>query len=360
MLYLDANAFYWYYGRDKLSLPPSVPIIDVENLRNCLEFRTDKSLPASAFMEMIVHFRDDPATIQRIVAFTENKKIRIYNNFQGYCFTTNELTALHLTTEDFLFTQYAYKLLDKKIEIEVQHSYVFLQTVSLMYANYYLKFCAALDNRTRGNVLSFLGRDLSNELKDEYMTQLTDSLRIGYADNNKSQQYLKKKYMELLVQNCVIFRMIIDTMVKYLEGGQNLYAAMCKSALDAQINGFTDGEVMKKIVEALAEDSAFMQEAKTEIPAIFLRKGYSKHQAGYIKVLLEAWLERGQKIRKNDIFDMLYVGSIDKQVTSHSANVLVDQIPYLMSFDKTLLGFICQNDCNRILLNKFLLPRYQR
>ncbi len=360
MIYLDANAFYWYYGRDKLPLYPSIANIDPEKLRAYLDARADKSLPASVFMEMIVHFRDDPATIQKIVSFREEKGMQIYNNFQGYCFTPDELTVLHLMTEEKLLSQYAYKLLDKKIEVEVQHSYVFLQTVSLMYANHYLKSCASLDEGTRNNVLSYLGREMSNELKDEYMTQLMDSLRAGYGDNNKSQQYLKRKYIELLVQNCVIFRMIIDTMVKFLQNEQDLYAVMCKSASEARANGFTDDGIMTVIVDALEEDSAFMQEAKTEIPAIFIHKGYSKHQAKYMTALLEAWLERGQKLRKNDIFDMLYVGSIDKQVTTSTANVLVDQSSYLLSFDGALMGFICQDEWNKILLNKFLLHGRQR
>ena len=78
-----------------------------------------------------------------------------------------------------------------------------------------------------------------------------------------------------------------------------------------------------------------------------------------MKVLLEAWLERGQKLRKNDIFDMLYVGSVDKGVTKPGISVLIDQSSYLLSFDKVLLSFICKDEWNRILLNKFLLPENQ-
>lgn len=359
MIYLDVNTFYWYYGRDKLPLPYSVPNLDVIKLRTFLESRADKSLPASVFIEMIVHFRDDPATIKKIISFREEKKMHIYNNFHGYCFTPDELTLLHFTDDNEILRKYAYKLLTRKIEIEVQHAYLFLQKVSLLYANHYLKSFSELDSKTKENILWYLGKELSSEMKDEYMSELTNSLKNGYADNNKSQQYLKNKYMELLVQSCIIYRMIIDTIVKFLDNEQDLYTVMCKSASDARANGFTDSDIMKIIVAALAEDAVFLQEAKTEIPAIFVRKGYSKHQAEYMKVLLEAWLERGQKLRKNDIFDMLYVGSVDKQVTKPGTNVLIDQSSYLLSFDKVLLSFICQDEWNRILLNKFLLPENQ-
>ncbi len=352
--------FYWYYGRDKLPLPSSFPNFDVEKLRNYLGSCSDKSLPASVFMEIIVHFRDDPRTIKKLASFREDNGMCVYNNFQGYCFTPNELTMLHLTTNHNILKQYAYKLLNKKIEIEVRHAYVFLYTISLMYADHYLKSQSSLSNTTKDKVLYYLGKDLSNEMNDEYMSQLTDALKSGYADNNKSQQYLKNKYIDLLVQNCVIFRMIIDTVVKFLENESNLYSIMCKSASNARANGFTDNNIMNVIVNALAVNSVFMREAKTKIPDIFLRKGYSKHQAKYIETLLEAWLERGQKIRKNDIFDMLYVGSIDKQVTKPATNILVDRSSYLLSFDNTLLTFICQDEWNKQLLNNFLLSNYQR
>ena len=359
MIYLDVNTFYWYYGRDKLPLPYSVPNLDVAKLQNFLESRTDKSLPASAFMEMIVHFRDDPTTIKKIISFRKEKKMQIYNNIHSYCFTPDELTFLHFTSSDEILKKYAYKLLTKKIEIEVQHAYLFLQEVSLLYVNHYLKSLSELDTKTKENILLYLGKELSLDMKDDYMSELTDSLKNGYTDNNKSQQYLKNKYMELLVQSCIVYRMIIDTIVKFLDNEQDLYTAMCNSASNARANGFTDSEIMKIIVSSLAEDSVFLEEAKTEIPAIFVRKGYSKHQAEYMKVLLEAWLERGQKLRKNDIFDMLYVGSVDKGVTKPGISVLIDQSSYLLSFDKVLLSFICKDEWNRILLNKFLLPENQ-
>ena len=56
MIFLDANAFYWYFGREKLFAQPSTPKHDVEKLNGFLDGRTDKRIPASVFMEIIVHF----------------------------------------------------------------------------------------------------------------------------------------------------------------------------------------------------------------------------------------------------------------------------------------------------------------
>ena len=358
MIYLDANAFYWYLGRENLFAQPSTPRHNIEKLNKFLDTRNDKGIPASAFLEMIVHFRDDPDKIKKIIRFRETKGIPVFNNFVDYCFTPDELTALHLTTSNTILTDYAYKLLDKKIDIEVKHTYVFLQIVSILYADYYLKTYASLDTGKREQILSYLGRILSNEMRSDLCTQLTAALKTGYADNNRVQQALKEKYIELLVQNCVIFHMIIDTAVKFLDDGNDLYETMCKSAAEAKNNGFTNDEIMQTIKAALNTDSAFLQTAENEIASIFERKGYSKHQAKYMKTMLKAWLERGQKLIKNDIFDMLCVGCLDKTVVNPSLNVLVDQSSYLISFDKAMMNFLCGNAGNVRLLNQFLFPQY--
>ncbi len=355
MIYLDANAIYWYYGRDMLHLPLSDPNLDVNKLCNYLDIRTDLSLPASVLMEIVVHFRDYPDDIKNILSFIKDKNIKVLNNLPNHCFTSDELTILQLCASRDTLKKYAYKLLDVKIEIEIRHAYVFLQTISLLYADYYLKSISSLTDDIRGNVLHYLGNDFLNEMKEDHTSQLTKSLKDGYADNNKSQQYLKKKYMELLVQNCVIFQMIIDTVTKFLENEQDLYTVMCNSAQKARNSGFDEDHIMRIVVDALATDSTFLQEAKTRIPDIFREKGYTKHQAKYIKTLLSAWLERGQKLKKNDIFDMLYVGSVDKQVVNRKKSIIFDQNSYLLSFDSAVLSFICEDEWNKHLLNKFLL-----
>ena len=355
MIYLDANALYWYHGRDLLHLPKSTANIDVEKLCTFLDSCSDISLPLSVFMEIVVHFRDYPNDIKSILSFINEKRIKVYNNLLDYQITSNELTILNLTEPSKIIKRIAYKLLDKKIEIEIKHAYLFLQTISLLYADNYLKSIPSFNDEIRGNILRYLGIDFLNEMKDDYFLQLSGSLKEGYADNNKSQQYLKKKYIDLLVQNCIIFQMIIDTVEKYLDNEQDLYTVMCNSAQRARNNGFNNDKIMEIVVNALSNDSDFLQKAKKEIPSIFMKKGYTKHQAEYIKILLSAWLERGQKIRKNDIFDMLYVGSIDKQVTDSKKSIIIDQSSYLLSFDKAVLNFICQDEWNKSMISRFLL-----
>lgn len=356
MIFLDANAFYWYLGRDKIFSQPSIPKHDVRKCNLFLDSRSDLCIPGSVLMEMIVHFRDNPNALAQIIQFREKKRIKVLNNVHEYCFTSDELEFLCLTHNPVILKQYANKLLNVKIEIEVKHAYVFLEIVSLLYADYYIKTCNSLSSDQRDNILYFLGQNLSNELRESYTGQLTSSLQAGYADNNRSQQALKKMYIELLVHNCIIFQMFVDATVRYIAGGTNLFEAMCQSATDARNNGFTNDGIMSVIVAALSTDSAFLSFAKDEIADIFLRKGYSKHQADYLKLMLSAWLERGQKLIKNDIFDMLCVGVLDKREVNHFVNPLIDQNPYLISFDDTMRNYLCGDFGNARLIGNFMLP----
>ena len=89
MIYLDANAIYWYYGRDMLHLPLSDPNLDVNKLCNYLDIRTDLSLPASVLMEIVVHFRDYPDDIKNILSFIKDKNIKVLNNLPNHCFTSD-------------------------------------------------------------------------------------------------------------------------------------------------------------------------------------------------------------------------------------------------------------------------------
>lgn len=325
MIYLDVNAFYWYFGREKLPMPYSSLKLNVEKFRSFLDSCDNKSIPASVLMEMIVHFRNYPKIISEIISFCYEKNIKILNNSHDFYFTTNELSSLHITKNDAILKQYAYKMLEKKMNVEI-----------------------------KDKALSYLGNEISAELKDEYLNKLKLTLIEGY-EKNKEQQFLKDKYIELLVQNCVVFQMIIDAINKYTDEDQNLYEVMCISAQNARNNGLTDDDIMSVIVKALAVDSEFRKDAEKEIANIFKKKGYSEHQSQYIQQMLAVWLERGQKLKKNDIFDMLCVGVLDKVENNSKLNILVNQCPYLISFDETMMKFICRDSANANLIKQFML-----
>ena len=51
MIFLDANAFYSYYGRSKLGMT-SEPV-DEKRLKKYLDQQSEKSLPTSVYIEII-------------------------------------------------------------------------------------------------------------------------------------------------------------------------------------------------------------------------------------------------------------------------------------------------------------------
>lgn len=71
MLFLDANAFYLYYGRAKLGMTSSP--VDETALRHFLDNHHGKSLPTSVFMEIVTHFREDPDKLLKLIRFREQK-----------------------------------------------------------------------------------------------------------------------------------------------------------------------------------------------------------------------------------------------------------------------------------------------
>ncbi len=361
MVYLDANAFYWYYGREKLLLTSSTPIIDVGHLRIFLDCRKDKAITASALIEIIVHHRDNPQYIKDFFDFIDDKKIKIYNNIREYSFTTELSAILPFILKDLEQTKkYAYKLMEIKIQIEKSFAFVFLEIVSLMYADYYIKTQSDFEEETKEKVLSFLGRGSYKTFETEYKEAFHQALQDGYADNNKGMQYLKRKYMELLSTNCIISHIIVDGMREALSGEKDIYETMCEAAEKARRSGLTDSDAMNTIKNSLETDAVFLNEAKNKISNVFLQKGYTRYQSLYIKHMLSAWLERGQKLRKNDIFDMLCVGGIEKSNIDKSLNVLVDQSSYLLTFDKTMMSFLVEENVpNARFINEFLLSNHK-
>lgn len=67
MLFLDANAFYSYYGRSRLGMSSSP--VDEERLKKHLDSRNDKSIPTSVFIEVVTCFRNNPKLLRELLEF---------------------------------------------------------------------------------------------------------------------------------------------------------------------------------------------------------------------------------------------------------------------------------------------------
>ena len=338
MLFLDANIFYSYFGRPKLGMT-SEPI-DPNALSRFLDSRTDKSLPTSVFIEIMTHFRESSKILKEFVNFIKDKGLKLYNNIPEYVIDTNEFTCITLMNEISL-QQYAFQLLDKKIEIESKFTLLFFEITRDIYTHYKLMPIPDLSEDNKEAIMSYIGR---NGYKD-YGTILAEKIRSelsdGY-DEHKEQNKLKDFYIQELNEACIISDILISGCVATINNEDDIISSLQNAYNDAITNGM-DGKdgTMPHIVDTLATDTAFLNTAKATIASMFKKGGYTETQINYLQnVMFSAWFDRGQKLQKNDIFDMFCVGCLDYKNTTVPKCVLVDRSPYLITVDKRMKAFI--------------------
>ena len=90
--FLDANAFYSYYGRSTLGMT-SEPV-DEERLKKYLEQQREKSLPTSVYIEIMTHFRNNPKVLQNLLEFRFAKGLPLFNNIPDYVVSEDEITSV--------------------------------------------------------------------------------------------------------------------------------------------------------------------------------------------------------------------------------------------------------------------------
>lgn len=335
MIFLDANAFYSYFGRDRLGMT-STPV-DEAVLTKFLEQRNDKSIPTSVYVEIVTHFRNSLDKLLEIIKFMRNKNLRLYNNIPDYIVDEVELTCVNMMSKEHL-CNYARKLLCKKIEIESRFTLLFFEITKDLYTHYKLTTSNVLSEDNKESILDYIGRKGYKEYGKILEEKIKDELDSGYEEN-KEQKVLKDFYIHELNEWCVFVDMIIAGCEACKDESSDLIEIM-QNAYQNDIAAGMDG-TMSCIVNALSIDSIFLQDAKTKIAKMFTKAGYSKTQRVYMReVMFTAWFERGQKLQKNDIFDMFCVGCLDAKEREKKQCVLIDTTSYILSFDKRMKRFL--------------------
>lgn len=358
MYFLDTNALYWYFGRDELGMRTN-DSVDASKLQQFLNSHADKALSASAFIEAVVHFRDELEHLEKLLLFIKEKELRLFNNVPYVVWNPTEYTiALSLTGTSL--KNYAAHLLTEKIEIEAKFVAAFLRIMSLLYLAYKLDNSGG-DNKRYDRLLDYIG---SEELEKD-RTTLKSSLVAGYAVGEEEKQ-LKNTYIDLLEEKCFF----IDTVIRLVsilnqdDPDPDLIAEIKRVYSEYESGKLAqDNFVMERIRAELKTDTAFLNSAKPQIAQMFTRtragkSGFSPIQAKYIEtVMFDAWMNRGQKIKKNDIFDMLFIGCAAHVEARQNKPAPVDMSTYLLSFDKTVKRFIAENRPSNIQkIDSFYLP----
>jgi len=338
MIFLDANAFYSYYGRSRLGMYSS-PVNEMV-LRNFLDSRKEKSLPTSVFMEVVTHFREDPDALMNLIRFREQKELSLYNNIPDYCISPDEITAVSIAGKRGI-QSYARKVLEEKIKIETKFTFLFYEITRDLYAHYKLEQNSKLNDEQKENVLAFLARNNFEEHAEKLENIFKTTLRNGY-ETHKEQNNLKNIYINELNKACLMIDIIITAVSSTVQGDddisakiQMIYQEMMSEGLDG-MNG-----TMPVIVSTLAKDNTFLQQAKTKVADMFERGKYSFTQREYLRdVIFTAWFDRGQKLQKNDIFDMFCAGCLDYVDHKATDNMLMDRTSYVISFDDRMKCFL--------------------
>lgn len=338
MIFLDANAFYSYFGRSKLNFYSS--LVDEKRLRKYLEKKSEKSLPTSVFIEIMTHFRDNPLLLEEIVNFIKNKNLKLYNNIPDYVISTDELTCVGIMDGASL-KEYANKLLKSKIEIESRFTLFFLEITKDLYARYKLESINELSQPNKDSILSWIGRTVFEEYGKLLEKEIKKELEKGYVDN-KEQNILKKFYIQKLNEACTLIDMTIAGCINLENENIDIIDAI-QNAYQKNIDLGMDGKnsTMFYIVDTLLSDKEFLNLARLKISEMFKKGGYSNFQRVYLRdVMFTAWFERGQKLKKNDIFDMLCIGCLDYKDTRKSSCILIDSSSYIITFDKKMKEFL--------------------
>lgn len=343
MLFLDANAFYTYYGRTKLGWDET-SVANVLKLRGYLDQMGDKSLPASVFMEVVVHFRDDPSKIRDLLNFRLKKGLPIYNNFKDYCITDDEITSVYMMDYASL-KNYAYNLLEKKIEIESKLALLFYEIAKDLYLEYRLSAYSFFTEKEEYGIWNWLGRKAFADCNESITQDFKNALRAGY-DIGKDANVIKEKYIERLNEACQIIDVTLAGCKGCIEGEEDLIAIIQQEFSLIKSKGFDgQGGTMKGIVTEIENDSQFLSYAKGKIASIFAKHYLTKSQALYLQdIMFTAWFEKGQKLRKNDIFDMFCASCLDHvRPAKEGESILTDRRSKVITFDTTFECFLEQH-----------------
>ncbi len=354
MVFLDANAFYSYMGRKNLGLSESTHVKEKE-LRIYLDSISEKSLPTSVFMEIMVHFRDDHRRLREISVFRKEKNLSLYNNIPDYCVSETELSCIYYMGDNAL-KKYAYRLLNSKIAIESQFAYLFYEIIKNLYLEYRLAEMNTFTEIQEKGIWEYLGRREFQENKGVITNEFRNALFTGY-EQSKDQNILKAKYIDMLNKECRNIDLTLAGCSACVENQVDIIDALQKAYANSVSRGFDglDG-TMPAIVSLFQTDTIFLEHAKQRISNIFLKHRYNKYQIEYLeKIMFNAWFDRAQKLKKNDIFDMMCAGCLGyTRSLKHGESILTNTNSYIISFDSTMEKYINMiRPCNAVLIQKY-------
>lgn len=237
---------------------------------------------------------------------------------------------------------YAYKLLDEKIGVESRFAFLFYEISKDLYLEYRLSEINELTEQNKNGIWEFLGRKEYKENGDSIISGFCDALKDGYGQD-KEQNILKAKYIDRLNEACQFIDVILAGSIACKNEEADIISAVQKAYSESVSKGFDGNDgTMKGIVALFQTDAIFLEQAKKKIASMFLKHKYNKYHTDYLQsIMFTAWFDRAQKLRKNDIFDMMCAGCLNYvRPRLPGESILVNTESYIMSFDSTMEKFL--------------------
>ena len=332
MLFLDANAFYYYYGSNKLGqIDP--PNIDIPKLRQYCGEANNIALPSSAYMEIITHYKAKEHILSDILDFIFRNKFQIYNNTVTYQVTIEELSELpSIISSPQRLEQYVFKILLAKKETEVSFSNLFLREIVSIYTLFKIKQEKVIPSGDNLYVLSFINDKLIKNNNDS-RKKLHIAFDSGYEINDP-QRVVKKAFVECVGDICLRVDIMLEWLCEsYRQKKEvnidDVFETAYANATKSKSTSPEMDRIVKVIKKAQTECIATVQ----QLADIFDDR-FTQAQKDYVsQVLLPHWLMNGQKFQKNDIFDFFWIRCLD--YTSQ-----IPECTQCLTFDTKLRTFI--------------------
>ena len=358
---LDTNAFYSFYGREKLGLPSNLQINE-KRLRVLLTYKKNTIYISSiTLFEILSLYYNDLDKIRKLLKFIIYKEeIHILN--LGIDIIDYSELILMAELNDNLLREQLKKYIKKKVRAEAGLAASFL----LLQLNLFLNFIfdkdelanetfKNLDTSTREHmkieVFDNLLFNNTNKILETNTSKFSKVLQHTYKLTNQEKTKflthevnLKDAFNKTLFTQCEVY---ICYWHYYLENykalictSKELFERFCyiyNTNEDRHtINQYSDNanaamRYLVKQFEAL-NDTAFLNQHLEKIEKMFENDyRFTKHQQKYIAILINKWMNEKKKYEKNDLLDMLILGGLDTKEM------------IVLSFDKKLGDFISSN-----------------
>ncbi len=198
-----------------------------------------------------------------------------------------------------------------------------------------------LSEGNKTSILNYIGRNGFKEYGGILEEKIKKELESGYEDN-KEQSVLKNFYIHELNEACIFIDIIVAGCIAYKDEDSDIIKCIQDTYQNSVSLGM-DGKngTMPCIVDTLATDTQFLSDAKQRIASMLKKEHYTDSQIAYLRdVMFTAWFNRGQKLQKNDIFDMFCVGCLDHEDTRENECILMDSSSYIISFDNRIKNYL--------------------